>query len=295
MKDRILFQSYGGHEPYIFLRFDKGDRQIASQIVNHLIDRRFRVCYDEHDNSAIADSDRLADRILSAELIVFLMSAGAVKSLAFRNGINYALNKKKKIFCIYLDDEELEPGIKMQLANVPCARVSGYPSIGELCDDIINDCFVQDMRGEDAKVTIKYNRKKKMAIGLIAAVLVLFLISSTVITVYRINYNNSLPGQIEALTEADHLDISGEDPSILALLKDKTIKMLVARDMGLTDIEAFKYVGCKELDISDNPHVNTLEPLLDSAGLETVTVTQDMYPAIVRVSGRHPFKIIIAR
>ena len=295
MRDRILYQSYGGHEPYIFLWFDKGDGPAAARIVNHLIDRQFRVCYDEHDNSAIADPEWLAGRILSSGLVVFLVSAGAVKSLAFRNGINYALSKKKKIFCIYTDDEELEPGIKLQLANVPGVKVSGYPDTGALCEDIIKtDCFVQDMRGEDAKVTVKSNRKKA-AIAVMAAVLILFLVSAAAITVYRINYENSLPGQIEALTEADYLDISGEDASILALLKDKTIKTLVARDMGLTDITGLAYVDCAALDISDNPHVNTLEPLLDNAGLETVTVTQDMYPAIVRVSGRHRFKIIIAR
>ena len=296
MKDRILFQSYDGNAPHIFLQFDRGDRPIASRIVNQLIDRQFRVCFDEHDPGAIADADLLADRILSSQLIVFLISAGALASLAFRNSINYALSKKKKIFCVYLDDEEPEPGIKMQLANVPGARVRGYPDIGALCDDVIqNSCFVQDMRGENATVTIQYNRRKKIAIGLLTAVLVLFLASAAVVTVYRIRYNKSLPGQIEGLTEVDYLDISGEDPSILSLLKGKSIKTLAARDMGLTDIEALADADCVSLDISDNPHVNTLEPLLHIEDLKTVTVTQDMYPAIIRVSGRHRFRIVIAR
>jgi len=296
MKDRILFQSYDGDAPYLFLQFDKGDRSLASHIVNYLIDRRFRVCYDEHHSGAIADAERLADRILSADLTVFLISAGAAKSLAFRNSINYALSKEKKIYCIYLDDEELDPGLIMQLANVSGARLSEYPDTGDLCDHIIqSDLFVQDMRGEGAKVIIRHERKKKIAIGLLIAVLVLSLASAAAITMYRINYQNSLPGRIEALTETDYLDISGEKAAILPLLRDKTIETLVARDMGLTDISALSDVDCVSLDISDNPHINTLEPLLNIGRLTTVTVTQDMYPAIVRVSERHPFTIIIAR
>lgn len=296
MKDHILFQSYDGDAPYIFLQFDKGDRPIASRIVNHFIDRQFRVCYDEHNSNAIVDSERLAARILSADLTVFLISDGAAKRLAFRNSINYVLSKDKKIFCIYLDDEALDPGLIMQLANVPSARLIGYPDTGVLCDDIIQtDLFVQDMRGEGAKAIIKHERKKKIAIGLLTAVLALSFASAAVITAYRIHYKNSLPGQIEEMTQTDYLDISGEDASTLALLKDKTIETLAARDMGLTDISALADVDCVSLDISDNPHVNTLEPLLNSECLETVTVTQDMYPAIVRVSGRHRFTIIIAR
>ena len=296
MKDRILYQSYDGDAPYIFLQYDKGDKAIASPIVNHLIDRRFRVCYDEHHSGAIADAERLADRILSADLTVFLISAGAAKSLAFRNAINYVLSKEKKIFCIYLDDEPLDPGLIMQLANVPHARLSDYPDTGALCDHIVQtDLFVQDMRGDDARVIIKHTRKKRVAVGLLIAVLVLSLASAAVIAVYRINYQNSLPGRIEAMTETEYLDISGEKASILPLLRGKTIETLAARDMDLTDISALADVNCVFLDISDNPHVNTLEPLLDMESLETVTVTQDMYPAIVRVSERHPFTIIIAR
>ena len=294
MKERILFESYTGSEPYIFLRFDKADGQTASGIVNTLIDKQFRVCYNEYDNKTIEDSEWVAGRMLPSQLVIFLISAGSLKNLAFRNGINYALSKNKKVFCIYLDDEELDDGIAMQLSNVSGAKLSGYQSIGELCEGIMKtDSFIQEMRGDDVKNLIKHDRKKRVAIAAMAVVLVLFFAAAAVITVYRINYENSLAGRIEKMTETDYLDISNEDASTIELLKGKTIKTLVARNMDLTDIEALQYVNCEELDISQNPKVNTLEPLLENGNFKTVTVTQDMYPAIVRVSGRHEFRIII--
>ena len=132
-----------------------------------------------------------------------------------------------------------------------------------------------------------------MALSLLASVLVLFIIAGAVIAVHRINYENSLAGQIEKLTETEYLDISNEDASIIELLNSKTIKTLVACDMGLIDISALHYVNCEELDISHNPNINTLEPLLGIEGLKIVKVTQDMYPALRRIGGRHEFKIVI--
>lgn len=296
MKDRVLYQSYAGDAPYIFLQYSKGDRHIASQIVNHLNDRRFRICYDEHDPRAIGDADRVANRILSSCLTVILLSADAAKSLAFRNRINFALSKKKRMFCIYLDDKKLDSGLMLQLANVPGAAVTGYPDAAALCDDIMrNGVFVQDARGAGAKAPIQHSQRRKVAIGLLSAVLALCLVTVSVFVACRIHYQNSLPGQIEKLTKADYLDISGEDASILALLEGKTIQTLVARSMGLTDIEVLAGVDCVSLDLSDNPGVQTLEPLLSIGNLETVTVTQDMYPAIVRVDERRRFRIVIAR
>ena len=294
MKDMILFDSYSDNKPYIFLGFDKAEKQTASIIINYLIEKQFRICYVERDDKAIADADFLANRILLSDLTIFLLSVPSVQSLEYRNCINYALSKKKKVFCIYVDDEELGFGLDMQLANTPRVRLADYEDVGKLCEDIIKlDYFVQDMRGEDAKISIKHNRRKTVAIAAMVSIIVLFFAAAAVIAVDRINYENSLAGQIEKLTEVDYLDISDEDASIIELLRGKTIDTLAARNMGLTDIEALGYVDCEDLDISGNPTVNTLEPLLNSENLKTVKVSQDMYPAIFRINGRHQFKIVI--
>ena len=294
MKRHIIYNSYSGNEPYIFLRFDKADRKAASGIVNNLIEKQFRICYDEHDSSNITDSDWLAERIISSDLIIFMISADSLKSLAYRNSINYALSIKKEILCVYLDDGEIDEGTAMQLAHVPSVRLSDYCEANELCDEIVKtDHFTQEMRGEDAKSIIKSTRKKTVAIAALISVLVLFIAAAVTIAIYRINYENSLPGQIEKMTEVEYLDISNEDASMIELLKGKTVKTLVVRNMGLTDISALEYVNCEELDISENPNVNTLEPLLEIKNLKVVKVTQDMYPALTRIGGRYRFKILI--
>ncbi|MHB1314521.1 MAG: TIR domain-containing protein [Christensenellales bacterium] len=294
MKDNIIYHSYQGNEPYIFFRFDKADRQTASQIINNLIERQFRICYDEHNSKIIADCEWLANRILSSELTIFLISADSLSSLEFRNGINYALNKKKNVFCIYLDEKRLEYGFDIQLANIPGANLNSYKDVSELCEDMVKtDCFSQDMRGEDAKSPITSNRRKTVAIAALMIILAIFLTAAVSIAVYRINYDNSIAGQIEKLTETDYLDISGENAITIDLLKGKTIKILVARNMGLTDIEALAFVNCEELDISQNSKVKTLEPLLENKNLKIVKVTQDMYPAITRIKGQNQFKVVI--
>lgn len=294
MKNNLFYNSYEGIEPYIFLSFDKVDRQTASKIINQLIEREFRICYHEHDCSSLSDADWLAGRILSSTLAVFLLSKNSLHSLAFRNCINFALNRKKSVFCIFLDDEKLEYGFEMQLATVPGIKRSSYKNVNELCEDILKtDYFSQALRGEDAKTVRKNNRKKAIVLGIMASILVLFFVFAAAIVMNRMQYENSVAGQIEKLTEADYLDLSDQDASIIELLQDKTIHTLVLRNMGLTDVNALESVLCEELDLSQNPDVNTLEPLLDNKHLKTVKVTQDMYPAIIRISGRHQFTIII--
>lgn len=294
MKDNLFYQSYNGNDPYLFLMYDKADRLPAHGIINHLIDREFRTCYHEQDRGSLSDPEWLAERILGSGLAVFLLSADSMESLSFRNCINFALSRKKAVFCIVLDIDKLEYGFDMQLAAVPSVRFGDYPSIIEFCEGLLKTgCFVQDLRGEDARTIRKSDRKKKVALGIMAASLILFFTSATAITIDRIRYENSFAGQIEDLSETDYLDITGQDASTIEMLEGKTIKTLIARQMNLTDIQGLESVVCEVLDLSQNPKINTLEPLLNNKHLKTVKVTQDMLPAIARISGRHPFTIII--
>ncbi|NLI54896.1 MAG: TIR domain-containing protein [Clostridiales bacterium] len=291
--DRILYCSYEGAQPYVFLQFGEADRTEAARLVNTLIDQRFRVCYDEN-GKAMPDAERLAERIQDSELAVFLLSADALKSLAFRSSVNYAISRSKKVFCIYLDDQKPGYGLELQLANIPGAKRSDYPDTGALVEDILlSGSFLQTMRGDDARIPIQTSRKKKAAIAALAAVLALFVIAGAGIAAYRINYQNSMAGQIEKLTEADYLDLSNGDASLIDLLAGKTVKTLIARNMGLQDIDALRTVYCEELDLSNNPQINTLEPLLEIESLKIVRVSQDMYPALIRIGGRHAFQIVI--
>ncbi len=294
MKQRILYEAYCGGEPYIFLRFDQSDNADASKILSNLMERQFRVFYNEHDQKTIPGYEELASRILACELAVFLISKKALASLAFRSSINYALSKKKKIFCVYLDDEKMDFGFDIQLANVPGAHLSAYKDADELCGDMVKTgLFLQTMRGEGSKVPVSQTRRKRAAVIAIAAVVAVFVVSASLIGAYRINYENSKAGQLEKITQTDYFDISEEDASLIGLLEGKTIGTLVARDMDLVDIGPLGSINCEVLDISQNPSVNTLEPLLENRHLKTVKVTQDMYPAIVRIAGRHPFQIVV--
>ena len=292
MKKNIAFEPYQGNEPFCFFRFDEKDRAAASVIINYLIERQFRICYDERDKT-VKDSEWLSNSILSSTLVAFCVSAGSLESLEFRNSVNFALSKKKQVFIIYLDDSEPGYGFDIQLANVPNVHADSYHSMEELCEDIEKTgCFSQDMRGEDAKIPVK-NSRKKAAVIAIASVLAVFILAAVAITIYRINYDNSIAGQIEKMETADYIDLSGEDAALIELLRGKTIRTLVAREMGLTDIEALAFVQCEELDLSGNPDVATLEPLLNNASIKTVSVTQDMVPAISHIKGQNQFTVVI--
>lgn len=294
MKNEMMYASYCGNEPYILLKYGESNEKIAIDILNRFIERQFRMSYSGRDVIAISDASYLAERMLSSELVVFLISAEALESLAFRNSIHYALSRDKKLFCIYLDDVPLSHGFALQLSGVPNARLSTYDSVKDLCQDVAtNILFTQRMRGQDAKVKADSNHKKKITFLVALIAMVLLIAAGIGVAGYRTHYENSLPGQIERITEIDFLDISGEDAALLELLEGKTVRHLVARDMELKDIDALETVRCEEIDLSQNPDINTLEPLLKNSSLQVVKVSQNMYPAIGRISGRHSFRIVI--
>lgn len=294
MKNEMTYCSYDGNEPYILLKYGESDDKIATDIVNWLIEQQFRVNYSGRDTVAVEEANRLAERMLSAELIVFLISAEALESLAFRNTIHYALSREKKLFCIYLDNIPLSHGLALQLSGVPHAYLSEYISAEELCRSIVTNApFTQRMRGEDAKVKADNNRSKKITFVVALVAMIALIAAGAGIAGYRTYYENSLPGQLERITETDYLDLSGENAALLEQLEGKAVHVLIARDMGLKDVDALETVRCEVLDLSQNPDINTLEPLLKNSSLQLVTVSQDMCPAIGRISGRHSFRIVI--
>ena len=294
MKNEMLYSSYNGDEPYILLKYGKTDHKLAVDIVNGLIGRQFRVSYSGGDTIAVEEANCLAERMLSSELIVFLISAEAQESLAFRNAIHFALSRKKQLFCIYLDDKPLSRGLALQLSGVPSAHLSDDQSADSLCQSIVTEAqFTQHLRGEDARALVDKNRAKKKTLLAIAAALAFLIVAAIGVAAYRIHYENTLPGQIERITQTEYLDLSGEDASLLTLLDGKRVRVLIARDMGLTDVDALRTVRCEELDLSQNPNISTLEPLLENHNLLVVTVSQDMCPAISRIGGRHSFRILI--
>lgn len=294
MKNKILYRSYCGDEPYILLKYGEPDEKIAVEIVNRLVKQMFRIHYSGRETIAIEDADRLAERMLSSELVVFLISAEALESLAFRNAVHYALNREKELFCIFLDDKPLAHGLALQLSGVPGVHLSEYKNPEDLCQSIVTGApFTQRMRGEDAKVKADVNRSKKRMLMAAAGVMALLILVGAGVAAYRVHFENSLPGQIERITEADYLDLSGEDASLLERLDGKIVRVLIAQDMGLKDVEALATVRCEELDLSHNPKIGTLEPLLQNGSLRVVTVSQDMAPAVGMISGRHSFRVLI--
>ncbi len=294
MMSEMMYRAYGGNEPFILLKYGEPDEKLATEIVNRLIERQFRVCYSGMDAVDIAEAEHLATRMLSAKLIIFLISVKATESSAFRSAINFALSRKKELFCILLDDEPLTHGLELQLKRTPKVHLSAYDSEEDLCQNVVTDApFTQNLRGEDAKVKADQNRTKKKVLLASLIALAFLIIAGIGIAGYRIHYENSLSGQIERITATEYLDLSGEDATLLDQLEGKTVRVLIARNMGLTDVEALSAVQCEELDLSQNPKINTLEPLLSNESLQIVTVSQDMYPAINRISGRHAFRIVI--
>ena len=103
--------------------------------------------------------------------------------------------------------------------------MSEYQNADDLCQSVVTRAsFTQRLRGEDARTPANRDRSKKKT--LLAAVVVLALLIVAVIGVasYRVYYDSTLPGQIDRMEQADYLDLSGENASLLKLLDGKSVR-----------------------------------------------------------------------
>lgn len=104
-------------EKHTFASYSHADSRIVHELVNGLREEGCRVWMDT--SSIVAGSswrDSIADSILEAECIITFISNNYMSSENCRIELGYALDKKKKIICVLLEDNvKLSSGLEMYL------------------------------------------------------------------------------------------------------------------------------------------------------------------------------------
>ena len=127
MRDYNLpFRSYEGDEPYVFVSYSHKDSPVVFEIIGELHERGFRIWYDEGIDPGTEWPEEIAGHLNACTTFLLFMSPNASGSHNVRREINFAIDNKKHLICVYLSPTELSLGMQLQLSLIQSVHYT-YP------------------------------------------------------------------------------------------------------------------------------------------------------------------------
>lgn len=117
-KDKEFPRNYQNLRPYVFISYSHNDSSHVFSILNEMSKLGINYWYDKELETGCEWPEVLGEKILNCEMVMVMLSNSAVLSRNVRNEITMALNHKKKILPIFLEDVELSPGADLQLQGL---------------------------------------------------------------------------------------------------------------------------------------------------------------------------------
>ena len=107
---------YIGEEPYIFVSYAHKDSEVVMRAIALLQQSGFRVWYDEGIDPGSEWPSAIAKYLERCSYLIGFISANSLASQNCTCELYTAYNEHKRILVVYLEDVQLEGGLKMQLS-----------------------------------------------------------------------------------------------------------------------------------------------------------------------------------
>ena len=106
---------YQGNDHYIFISYAHADSDRVLPVAEALQNSGFRVWYDSGIEAGTEWPEYIEERLANSKVVLVFMTPAAVESRNCRNEINFALELKKEILVVYLEETTLLKGMRLQL------------------------------------------------------------------------------------------------------------------------------------------------------------------------------------
>ncbi len=107
--------NYKNLRPYVFVSYSHADAQKVYSILNEMSKNNLNYWYDHELKAGSEWTEVLGEKILNSEMVMIMLSNNAILSRNVRNEITMALNHKKNIVPVFIEEVELSPGAELQL------------------------------------------------------------------------------------------------------------------------------------------------------------------------------------
>ena len=109
---------YEGDKPYIFVSYSHRDKELVYPLIAELMNRGYRVWFDEGIHLSEEWPESIAAHLYHAESVIFFLSKSFCDSKNCKREVNFAIDKDKDMFAIFLESVDLSLGMQMQLGTV---------------------------------------------------------------------------------------------------------------------------------------------------------------------------------
>lgn len=113
-----VFKPYEGNEPYLFVSYAHANDAEVLEIISDMHRRGYRIWYDEGIEVGSEWQECIASHLAGAHLVIAFISNAYMRSDNCRREMHYALSKRIKTICVFLESTEMSPGMEMQIGNI---------------------------------------------------------------------------------------------------------------------------------------------------------------------------------
>lgn len=113
--DKQAPRNFQNFRPYVFISYSHNDSHTVFDILSEMKKLGVNYWYDKELKIGSEWTEELGEKILNSDMVMVMLSNSAVLSKNVRNEITMALNHKKKILPVFLEDVKLSPGAELQL------------------------------------------------------------------------------------------------------------------------------------------------------------------------------------
>ena len=115
-------------KPYIYVSFSKKDQHISRNIISSIKNSGFNTVYNDITAKGIEELEIIAELIYNCTTFLFLVSHNVNEEDDCYKEINYAIELKKDILVVYLEETHLSRGLHMQLSILQAIFYNRHPN-----------------------------------------------------------------------------------------------------------------------------------------------------------------------
>ena len=143
---------YIGEKPYIFVSYAHKDSEVVTRAIALLQQSGFRVWYDEGIDPGSEWPSTIAKYLERCSYLIGFISANSLASQNCTCELYTAFNEHKRILVVYLEDVQLEGGLKMQLSSRQAIHWYKYESENAFFKKLLTAPGLNDCRESENNV-----------------------------------------------------------------------------------------------------------------------------------------------
>ena len=119
---------YEGQEPYVFLSYCHQDASRVYPIFEQMALDGYRVWYDDGNHAGDDWVENIAQHLSACDICVAFVSENSSLSHNCKNEVSFAIQCKKKLSTVLLEDFEMTLGMRLQLSSFHYLKRTDFPS-----------------------------------------------------------------------------------------------------------------------------------------------------------------------